>query len=152
MKKVCNTCLKEKDIGLFYSDRRLSSGCKARCKSCDNDALRARKGYRTREQYLQDRAEKAEGRKVTSNRAQHKRRANNKTPDELTEFVFHEASRLRDSRKELTGISWHIDHIVPINHKEACGLHVAANLQVVPAIWNHKKSNKNMDIYLGAPV
>jgi hypothetical protein len=46
-----------------------------------------------------------------------------------------------------TCFKWHIDHIVPMMHKKACGLNSANNLQVVPASWNIRKGNRNMDTY-----
>jgi hypothetical protein len=61
--------------------------------------------------------------------------------DELDEFVIHEAAALCRLRKKTTGIKWHIDHIVPLQSKIVCGLHIGCNIQVIPAIQNHKKSN-----------
>jgi len=64
--------------------------------------------------------------------------------DELTEFVFEEAYDLAKLREKITGYKWHIDHIIPLNGKTICGLHVWSNLQVIPATLNLSKGNKEM--------
>jgi restriction endonuclease S subunit len=43
------------------------------------------------------------------------------------------------------GIDFHVDHIVPISKG---GLHHPSNLQVVPAVWNVRKNNRNTEIWL----
>lgn len=61
-------------------------------------------------------------------------------------FVLIEAARLASMRKQLTGTDWHVDHITPVSKG---GTSSASNLQVVPARWNRRKSNKHTEQFFG---
>lgn len=54
------------------------------------------------------------------------------------ERFYVEADRLTRE----TGVTHHVDHFYPLVSKVMCGLHVEANLRVVPAAVNLRKGNK----------
>lgn len=72
----------------------------------------------------------------------------NATPMWLTEQDILEIDKfyiLRKTLEEQTGVAHHVDHIIPLQGENVCGLHVPWNLQVIPASENISKSNKLLD-------
>jgi hypothetical protein len=61
---------------------------------------------------------------------------------EFDEFVISEARALMRIRTAMTGIDWHVDHMIPILSKDACGFHCGLNVQVIPGSMNMSKRNK----------
>lgn len=63
------------------------------------------------------------------------------------EEVYLEAERL----SQVTGILHHVDHIIPVQGENVCGLHVHTNLQPLPWRENLSKKNKfNEDLALAS--
>ncbi len=62
--------------------------------------------------------------------------------DDLTSFVAEQAYDLAKRREAATGFGWQVDHMIPLQARTACGLHVWNNLQVIPARLNNSKLNK----------
>lgn len=71
------------------------------------------------------------------------RRASKKMaiPSWANSFFISEAYSIAKLRTEMLGIKYVVDHIVPLQSKMVCGLHVEHNLQVIPETINAAKSN-----------
>ena len=62
------------------------------------------------------------------------------------QWADHEAIKVKykesKAMSKLTGLLYHVDHRIPLQGENVCGLHVAANLRVILARDNAAKSNK----------
>jgi len=67
------------------------------------------------------------------------------TPKWLTKEMFLEMEEYYISATVISaemGVTMHVDHIIPLQGKTVCGLHVPWNLQVITAAENYTKANK----------
>lgn len=64
------------------------------------------------------------------------------SPEWANQFFISEIYSLAIKRRSVTGLNWHVDHIVPLRSKIVCGLHVEHNLRVIRAEENLKKGNR----------
>jgi hypothetical protein len=59
--------------------------------------------------------------------------------DEL--WIIQQAYELAELRSKLTGVKWHVDHIIPLRGKMVSGFHAPNNIRVITQIENQRKSN-----------
>ena len=76
-----------------------------------------------------------------------RKKAVNQFTDKDELWILKEAMALAKIRTKLFNVAWEVDHIIPISKG---GAHSADNIQVVPASWNRKKSNKHTEKFFGA--
>lgn len=61
-------------------------------------------------------------------------------------------SRSANHNKAHPNDKWQVDHIIPLNHPEVCGLHVPWNLQTIPVADNQRKGNRWLQEHGVAPM
>lgn len=168
--KTCSRCSFEKLISDFSNDKSRKDGKNPRCKACDaiyfaNRSNETRKKESERRKsgiyddyYANWRDNNKDRIKVFNknyrllnsdkrNSLESKRRAAKlkATPVWLTKQHFAEIDFIYAHAKDcrlVTGEPYHVDHIVPLQGRNVCGLHVPWNLQVLPADVNVRKNNR----------
>lgn len=63
-------------------------------------------------------------------------------PAWANDFFIEEIYDLAQRRTKALGVKHHVDHRVPLQSPLVCGLHVEANLRVIPAFDNLSKRNR----------
>jgi len=152
--KECTKCGEAKTLDRF---RKARKSLRASCRDCDNASTRIWKAknkslvkeinqsnYRKNKdaicaknkRWAQDNPELFRVRAATR-RVDELNRTVSWANDQLIAAYYKEAKRL----EELTGIKFHVDHIIPLRGELVSGLHVETNLQLLPAHENLGKSN-----------
>jgi hypothetical protein len=128
--KECNTCNEIKPLEAYYTRA-------ARCKTCCVQAAK---------QWKKSNRERALEHQRTSNKNRQKQR---RIENNMRKARVKTATPPWVDRQEIKYIytlaaerSLVVDHIVPLNHKLVCGLHVPENLRCIPVALNASKSNK----------
>lgn len=152
--KVCSKCGVQKTSKQFRKDQRLRDGLDSNCKDCrrewyknniEYNQNRNRNNYKKNIEYWKHKNHEYYilNKSVLNKKALQRQFLKNiATPswanfDRIMEY-YQDAKELT----ELTGIQFHVDHIIPLNGKVVCGLHVENNLQILTREENLLKSNK----------
>jgi len=140
MTQICKNCNIEKDISNFGKCKNLKNGYKYFCKSCFNVLYN-------------------ETRKLWKSKNTDKIKFQNKRYKESHKDFLCYRENLRRAKKLQATPKWanlsiikniykncpkgyQVDHIIPLQGKNVCGLHVETNLQYLTSSENSKKGNK----------
>ena len=156
----CKACLQEKDITMFYLVKRTGKA-RPRCKSCTSEEAKLwtlnnkeRRAAQVKRYFLENTDKIREYQKLyyAQNRSKYFERSANRrasklnaTPSWLQEHHLKEIEYiyfLRDDLNSFSDYEYHVDHIVPLQGKEVCGLHVPWNLQILTKEENLAKGNR----------
>jgi len=165
--KTCNKCGENKFLSEFHKDSPKKDGLCTICKCCkrdntntwralnlERDKSNSREWYHKNKHSPEVKERMAlNGKKWRENKphlhaakeARRRARKLSATPPWLSgPQVAHikRTYKLAKIMESITGDKYHVDHIVPLQGKNVCGLHVPWNLQVLPASSNISKSNK----------
>lgn len=148
-RSVCKQCRKIERSDWYLSNREYHLEYYKKYRVGNKDKLRkqAKEHYqKNKDKYFKYRKEYYAGNKPKFRQWGAKYRASktNSTPPWLTEEQKKQMEYFYWLAKDLqvtTGEAYHVDHIVPLQGKDVCGLHVPWNLQILPADVNLKKNN-----------
>lgn len=153
---VCSKCCAEKAEEAFPL-RFASTGTRQRrCRVCTRNYSRnwyRRNAKKKRRQTSEWKRRNPDARCAMN--AVYRARKRNQTIKLTTEqnAAIREYYRRAKKLTKATGISHHVDHMVPLNHPLVCGLHVPWNMQILPDKLNVKKSNTlTLDTLAPRPV
>ena len=150
----CSKCRELKSEGQFSKSKGNPRGLDYYCKDCRKE-IKKRPSIKAAQKKCVDRLRpqrnaysraygKANRAYFNAKNKEYVGKKINATPPWLTEDHSKEMQGfywLAQDLGRVTGEPYHVDHIVPLQGKNVCGLHVPWNLQILPAYLNLRKSN-----------
>lgn len=131
----CNVCRTIKNKNDFFNYATSWHGYKHYCKDCQKN----NRDLEDNRQYMRNNRDK-----YSFYLSLYRSKKLKATPKWLTEKHLNKISEFYTSAKELSNdtLVYEVDHIIPLQGNNVCGLHVPWNLQILERSENRKKSNK----------
>jgi hypothetical protein len=145
--RTCNVCKVDKELDAYHNCKSFPLGKVYTCKECAKQKTRnwsivnpnrkketARKEYKKNKHVYIARVAKRKAAKLKA------------TPSWLTEKQLNDINTIYKACAKITertGKAHHVDHIIPLQGVDVCGLHVPWNLAILPASMNLAKHNKH---------
>lgn len=141
--KHCHNCQTTKPISDFYKNKAKKDGLQTQCKPCMKSRNKDWFDNNTdRHKELMRKNSIVNRHKYNARDAKRRAAELQATPSWADHEQIARIYKLRKKVSDKTGVIHHVDHIIPLQGKNVCGLHVENNLAVVPAKMNLSKSNK----------
>ncbi len=141
--KACSKCCVEKEVYEFCKDRQKIDGLCSACKECTRNASK-----RWREENLDRQKEmikvwiKHNPAKVRKYYTYYRARIKKATPSWADQDAIKSFYKQAQILTKETGTRYSVDHVIPLNGQNVCGLNVESNIRVIPLQDNHVKGRK----------
>jgi hypothetical protein len=139
--RECVKCSKTKPYEDFPKTKYRKDGYRLECKECTAAYHREYLDKNSERLHTYRKQWKKENSSLV-NASNSARRARQKPQTKEEADKIKGLHTLRTFLTDLTGVVHHVDHIVPLNGKNVCGLHVASNMRVIPKDQNLSKGNR----------